>query len=51
MENSDITKNLFVLSILAPEAEIPSEGGDSSKWCKISIWKNSELVYLAGFCC
>lgn len=31
IETSDITKNLLVLSILAPETEIPSEGGDSSK--------------------
>lgn len=31
MENSDITMNFLGLSVIVPEAKIPSEGGDSSK--------------------
>lgn len=37
------------MSILVPEAEIPSEDGDSSKWCNIFIWKTPSWCILLGF--
>lgn len=55
MESSDVTKILIILSILVAEPEISSEGGHTSKRCKIYNWKTLSwyifLVFVASLLC